>query len=65
MCFFGGTSPPPVPAAPTKSDAEVQDAALRERNRARMARGRASTILSGASGDTSAAPTAAKTLLGT
>lgn len=67
MCFFGGAdyAPPPAsPKAPERSDAEVQAAAAAERARARQARGRAATILTGGAGDTSAAPTAAKILLG-
>lgn len=49
---------------PTESDAEVQAAALRERERARRARGRASTILTGGAGDTSEATINDKKLLG-
>lgn len=64
MCMFGSTKTPEVQPAPQKSDAEVQEAALRERERARLAKGRASTILTSGEGDTSDAPTAKK-LLGT
>ena len=65
MCIFSSPSPPAAPPpAPEKSDAEVQDAALRERERARRARGRATTILTGGAGDTSEAPTGNKHLLG-
>jgi hypothetical protein len=42
----------------------VQGAALRERERARRARGRASTILTGGEGDTSDAAIGDKKLLG-
>lgn len=63
MCF-SSSKIPAVQPAPTKSDAEVQSAALRERERARLAKGRASTILTSGEGDTTPAPTAKK-LLGT
>lgn len=63
MCFMG-TSTPAVQPAPTKSDAEIQDAAMKERDRARRAKGRASTILTGGEGDTSTTPTGPKKLLG-
>lgn len=64
MCMFSSPSAPPVQAAPTVSDTEVQDAAAKERDRARRARGRASTILTGGEGDTSQAPVGPKQLLG-
>ena len=58
--------PPPEPTAPaTTQSAEAQAARDRDRQRRRAARGPSSTILTGASGVTTAAPTAGKTLLGT
>ncbi len=51
-------------ATPSKSDAEVQDAALKERQRRLLAGGRSSTNVTGGQGVTGAAPTAAKVLLG-
>lgn len=54
----------PTPVAPTTNDAEVQAAAEAERRRTQMLAGRASTILTGGSGDTSDPDTAKKKLLG-
>lgn len=48
MCMFSPPSPPPPPPpppAPTADDSSVKAAAAAERERARKARGRASTIL--------------------
>ncbi len=63
-------SPPSMPTVvqPTTSDDEV-DAAAEEARRKKVlaeqeSRGRASTLLTGSTGDTSAANTAKKTLLG-
>lgn len=63
MCF-GTPKVPDLQAAPAKSDAEVQAAALLERKRAAAARGGASTILTGGQGDVSTAPISRKVLLG-
>ena len=60
MGFLFPSSPPP---APEKDDREVQDAALRERRRRLLARGRASTRLTGGQGVTGDAPTVRKRLL--
>lgn len=72
MKFIAPESPkiiaPPPPPSPTSADPAVAaatqkamaDAAARER----AAKGRASTILTGAQGDTSQAPTARNILLG-
>jgi hypothetical protein len=68
MCFgpFAPPSaPPPPPPVPTlDNNADVQNAANAERQRLLRARGRAATILTGALGDTSTAPSAVKRLLG-
>jgi hypothetical protein len=55
----------PAPAAPDKSDPEVQREEQEARLRAARAKGHSSTVLTGGEGDTSAAPTEQKTLLGT
>ena len=55
---------PDLPPAPKRSDTEIQAAAEAERRRARAARGRASTLLTGGQGDPNSAPVSAKTLLG-
>jgi hypothetical protein len=66
MCMFSSSPPPPPPPPPPpeRSDADVQAADTDERLRARLARGRAATILTGGQGDLAPAPTTAKTLLG-
>lgn len=66
MCMFSSSPkpPPPPPPPPERSDADVQAADMAERMRARLARGRAATVLTGGQGDLAPAPTAAKTLLG-
>lgn len=56
--------PPPPPPPPERSDAEVQEAALRERLRQSRARGRAANILTGGEGVTEPTPTTRKRLLG-
>jgi len=58
--------PPPPPPAPTPTvdDAEVVKSRDRERRRIALAQGMRSTILTGALGDTTQAPTGQKTLLG-
>lgn len=56
--------PPPPPAAPTVNEAEVTAARDRERRRILSSQGMRSTILTGALGDTSNAPTGQKVLLG-
>lgn len=55
--------PPPSPSPAATNVPEVKEDADAERRRARRG-GRAATILTGALGDTSAAPSVAKTLLG-
>lgn len=67
MCMFSQPSIPTPVAPPAINDAEVQAAALAERERAARAKGRASTILTGGEGDTTGAPVerpALKALLG-
>ena len=54
----------PVEKAPDKSDAEIREEAARARELERRRKGRAYTILTGGSGDTSTAPTQKKILLG-
>ncbi len=64
---FGKSPTPyvaPVEKAPDKSDAEIREEAARARELERRRKGRASTILTGGSGDTSTAPTQKKILLG-
>lgn len=65
--LFGGGSQPAVPQPPeppTRSDAEVRQEALLERQRRARATGRADTIRTSPSGVTTDAPTATKKLLG-
>jgi len=57
-------SAPEVQAAPQEQDAAVIDARDEETRRRRAAAGRNSTLLTGAQGDTNAANTSGKTLLG-
>jgi hypothetical protein len=57
-------STPKLPAAPARSDAEVQAASEAARRRALAAGGYGSTIMTGGGGDLSAAPVTVKTLLG-
>lgn len=57
-------APPPPPPPPTRSDADVQAAALDARQRRSRAQGRASTVLTSGEGVTSEATPASKTLLG-
>lgn len=58
------TAAPEIQAAPQEQDAAVVDARDEETRRRRAASGRNSTLLTGAQGDTSAANTSGKTLLG-
>lgn len=67
MCI--GSTPkvsaaPEVQAAPQAQDAAVVNSRDEELKRRRAAAGRNSTLLTGAQGDTSAANTSGKTLLG-
>ncbi|EPM0426267.1 hypothetical protein WJD38_000201 [Klebsiella pneumoniae] len=57
-------SSPQVQAAPQEQDQAVVDSRDEETRRRRAAAGRSSTLLTGAQGDTSAANTSGKTLLG-
>lgn len=57
-------APPPPPPPPKREDPAVQQAASDALKRRRLARGRASTILTGGRGVTGAAPSARKKLLG-
>ena len=54
----------PAPVAPTIDDAEAKKAAQQEQLRLAKSRGRASTVLTGAEGDTGPTQTAAASLLG-
>jgi len=60
----GAATVAPPPPASTRSETDVQAAAAAERERLRKMRGRASTILTGGEGDTSAPTLASKNLLG-
>lgn len=64
--FGGGSSPAPVapPEPPTRSDAEVRQEALLERQRRARATGRSETIKTSPQGVTESADTASKKLLG-
>ena len=68
MCVGSNPSVPKAPAviqaAPQEQDAAVVQARDDETRRRRAAAGRNSTLLTGAQGDTSAANTGSKTLLG-
>lgn len=70
MCFGGGSSTPkvaaapPAPAAASADAKEVTAARDREKSRRYASEGKASTMITGALGDTSTASTSAKTLLG-
>lgn len=65
--LFGGAAPAaptPAPLPPTRSDAEVQSAALAARQRRAQAVGRSETISTSPQGLTEDAPVASKKLLG-
>ena len=65
--LFGAPDTPdvePLPTPPSRSDAEVQAAALDERKRRGMAQGRSSTILTSGQGVKDEVTTKSKTLLG-
>ncbi|MHA3808590.1 hypothetical protein ACX1EA_23310 [Enterobacter bugandensis] len=67
MCIGSKPSVPAAPevqSAPQEQDAAVVSARDDEERRRRAAAGRNSTMLTGAQGDTSAANTSGKTLLG-
>ncbi len=77
MCFFSSPStpavpplppplppPPPPPVTPTAADPAVAAARTRQRQRANLAGGRQSTILTSGLGLLTPAGTAKKTLLG-
>ncbi|MBD7259437.1 hypothetical protein HPO30_19550 [Klebsiella pneumoniae] len=67
MCIGSKPSVPAAPevqAAPQEQDQAVVDSRDEETRRRRAAAGRSSTLLTGAQGDTSAANTIGKTLLG-
>ena len=65
--FSGQSMPAPVPAPlpPSRSDADVQTAALEARQRRASATGRSETILTSGQGVTDETSTATKKLLGT
>ncbi|MBX7147137.1 MAG: hypothetical protein K1X44_07500 [Alphaproteobacteria bacterium] len=54
----------PPPTLPSQDMAEIQMAEEEERKRARLAKGRATTLLIGGDGDTTSAPSYIKKLLG-
>lgn len=65
--LFGGIKTPPLPTytpPADRDDAAVQEARRKELLQASLAKGRSSTLLTGGTGDTSAAPVARPTLLG-
>lgn len=67
MCIGSKPSVPAAPevqAAPQEQDQAVVDSRDEETRRRRAAAGRSSTLLTGEQGDTSAANTSGKTLLG-
>lgn len=69
MCFSSpktpaAPAPTPIPAAPSTDSKGVEDARDREKRRRALSEGKSSTMVTGALGDTSAAPVAQKTLLG-
>ena len=67
MCIGSSPSVPAAPeiqAAPQEQDQAVVDSRDEETRRRRAAAGIASTLLTGAQGDTSTANTSGKTLLG-
>lgn len=67
MCIGSSPSVPAAPeiqAAPQEQDQAVVDSRDEETRRRRAAACRASTLLTGAQGDTSTANTSGKTLLG-
>ena len=55
---------PRLPEMPTREDPQVEEAATRQRERRRLERGRASTIVTGGLGVTTPAVTALKQLTG-
>lgn len=68
MSIFGGGERPapvmPAPPPPAIDDGSVAAAAAAERKRQQAAAGRASTDLTGGTGDLTTATTASKSLLG-
>ena len=58
-------APEPAPPPPTRSDPEVQNAAIDARRRMAARTGRASTILTSGQGVKDDTPSTTKTLLGT
>lgn len=66
MGFFVSkpSSVPPIPPAPTVSDKDVQDSAVKERLRLAAAKGRASTIRTSGQGVTEEVSPNVKKLLG-
>ena len=77
LCYYGETTmggifsspsipaPAPAPPPPTRSDPDVQGAAIDARRRLAARSGRASTILTSGQGVTDETPSTTKTLLGT
>ena len=65
--LFGGSSPAPLPPPepPSRSDADIQTAALEARQRRAAATGRSETILTSGQGVTDETNTPTKKLLGT